>query len=252
MDGMDDPPAMRRFLTNRINTLIDAMYIVPQRVGRVPLRLPSPRPANNQVYFIGACNVPIESLDPALTRPGRMGRHIRFRTPIKDDREDIFDFYLDKVAHTPMLDSRSGRDEIARMTRGYSPAMIEQVCSIALTYAHHDGRLFERSDLVEAMTTIESGIAVDVKYVGAETRAVAIHEAGHAAASHVYMQGHGVDPPLDQDARRLARPPPGDREGGALLALPLRAVRRARLDHGRHRHGAGLLRRELERRRPAT
>jgi ATP-dependent Zn protease len=37
------------------------------------------------------------------------------------------------------------------------------------------------------MTTIESGTAVGVDYVAAETRAVAIHEAGHAVASHVYM-----------------------------------------------------------------
>ena len=37
------------------------------------------------------------------------------------------------------------------------------------------------------MTTIESGTAVGVNYVEEETRAVAIHEAGHAVASHVYM-----------------------------------------------------------------
>ena len=69
-----------------------------------------------------------------------MGRHIRFRTPIKKDRADIFDYYLAKVEHDPALDTAKRRDELARMTAGYSPAMIEQVCSIALTYAHHDGR----------------------------------------------------------------------------------------------------------------
>jgi ATP-dependent Zn protease len=60
---------------------------------------------------------------------------------------------------------------------------------MALTYAHSDGRpVFERHDLVEAMTTVESGTAVGIEYVDAETRAVAIHEAGHAVASHVYMK----------------------------------------------------------------
>ena len=39
------------------------------------------------------------------------------------------------------------------------------------------------------MTTIEAGMAIDVKYVETETRAVALHEAGHAAASHVYSKG---------------------------------------------------------------
>jgi ATP-dependent Zn protease len=67
--------------------------------------------------------------------------------------------------------------------------MIEQVCSMALTYAHSDGRAaFDRRDIVEAMTTIESGTAVGVNYIDEETRAVAIHEAGHAVASHVFMK----------------------------------------------------------------
>jgi ATP-dependent Zn protease len=67
--------------------------------------------------------------------------------------------------------------------------MIEQVCSMALTFAHADGRgIFSWQDIIEAMTTIESGTAVGVDYVPEETRAVAIHEAGHAVASHVYMQ----------------------------------------------------------------
>ncbi len=148
-----------------------------------------PKPRSEQVYFIGATNVPIDVLDPALIRPGRMGRHIWFRTPTKDDRKDIFQLYMAKVDHDPDLDTDRRRDELARITNGYSPAMIEQVCSMALTYAHSEGRTqFEWPDIVEAMTTIESGTAQGIDYVPAETRAVAIHEAGHAAASHVYMQ----------------------------------------------------------------
>jgi ATP-dependent Zn protease len=165
-------------------------YVVPRRLGKVPLRLPPAKPGHAQIYFIGATNVPLSSLDPALTRPGRMGRHVWFRTPTKDDRKDIFDLYLAKVDHDPELDTDSRRDEIARITNGYSPAMIEQVCSMALTYAHHDGRdMFEFSDLVEAMTTVESGSAIGVEYTQADARAVAVHEAGHAVAAHVYMEG---------------------------------------------------------------
>jgi ATP-dependent Zn protease len=60
---------------------------------------------------------------------------------------------------------------------------------MALTYAHSEGRAdFDRRDIVEAMTTIESGTAVGINYIDEETRAVAIHEAGHAVASHVYMK----------------------------------------------------------------
>ena len=190
MDGIDNPPFGKRIGTNRVNTFLDATYIVPRRVGKWSLRLPPPRPRQEQIYFIGATNVPLEALDPALTRPGRMGRYVWLRTPTKKDRLDIFDLYLGKVSHEPELDTEKRRDEIARITNGYSPAMIEQVCSMALTYAHHEGRLaFGWEDIVEAMTTIESGMAINIDYIPEETRAVAIHEAGHAVAGHAYMKG---------------------------------------------------------------
>jgi ATP-dependent Zn protease len=190
MDGIGNPPFWRRFWTNRTNTILDAVYIVPRRLRRMPLRLRRAKPRNEQIFFIGACNVPIAQLDPALVRPGRMGRHIYFRTPTKDDRKDIFDLYLDKVSHEPDLDTAKRRDELARITMGYSPAMIEQVCSMALTIAHHEGReRFGWLDVVESMTNIETGTAQNIDYVPAETRAVAIHEAGHAVCAHVYMKG---------------------------------------------------------------
>jgi ATP-dependent Zn protease len=189
MDGVDEPPFMRRFLTRRINTFLDAIYIVPTRVRGHKLRLPAPKPRNEQIYFIGATNAPIGSLDPALIRPGRMGRHIFFRTPTKDDRRDIFDLYMGKVDHDADMDTERRRDELARMTSGYSPAMIEQVCSMALTYAHSEGRhTFSRADIVEAMTTVETGTAQGVEYVPAETRAVALHEAGHAVGSYLFQE----------------------------------------------------------------
>src|SRR4029077_21271560 len=187
MDGIDNPPALRRFRVNRVNSFLDAIYIVPRRVGRFSLRLPAPKPLNAQIYFIGATNVPMEVLDPALTRPGRMGRHVWFRTPTKEDRKDIFDLYLDKVSHDSDLDTPERRDEIARITSGYSPAMIDQICSMALTTAHHEGiAAFNWKHLVDSMTVIESGSAVGVEYHEADARAKAIHEAGHAASAHVY------------------------------------------------------------------
>ena len=189
MDGIDNPPFFRRLFTNWTNTFLDATYVVPQRIGRLSLRVPKPRPRKDQIYFIGATNVPIDVLDPALTRPGRMGRHVWLRTPTKHDRKDIFDLYIKKVSHEDDLDTEKRRDELARITSGYSPAMIEQVCSMALTYAHSEGReRFNYEDIFEAMTTVESGTAVNIEYPEEETRAVAIHEAGHAAASHVYMK----------------------------------------------------------------
>jgi cell division protease FtsH len=189
MDGVDEPPFMKRMFTKRFNTFLDASYIIPQRLFGKRLRLPAPKPRDEQIYFIGATNAPIQSLDPALIRPGRMGRHIFFRTPTKDDRLDIFDLYMGKVDHEPDLDTGRRRDELARITSGYSPAMIEQVCSMALTYAHSEGReAFGRADIVEAMTTVETGTAQGVEYVPEETRAVALHEAGHAIGSYLFQE----------------------------------------------------------------
>ena len=190
MDGIDNPPFFRKFVTSKVNTLLDGVYVVPRRIRNTSLRLPAAKPRREQIYFIGATNVPVEVLDPALTRPGRMGRHVWFRTPTKQDRLDILDLYIGKVAHAPELDLPNRREEIARVTNGYAPAMIEQVVSMALSIAHHSNReAFAWDDLVEAMTTVEAGTAVGIEYVPEESRAVAIHEAGHAAAGHAYLEG---------------------------------------------------------------
>src|SRR4030095_12540579 len=78
---------------------------------------------------------------------------------------------------------------LARITSGYSPAMIDQVCSLALTYAHSDGRpVFGRQDILEAMTTGAAGVAIGKKYAPHESRSIAIHEAGHAVCGHLYME----------------------------------------------------------------
>ena len=114
MDGIDNPPFFKKFFTNKRNTLLDGIYIVPRRIRGKSLRLPAAKPRKEQIYFIGATNVPIERLDPALTRPGRMGRHVWFRTPTKQDRLDILDLYIGKVSHDADLDTPERRDEIAR------------------------------------------------------------------------------------------------------------------------------------------
>ena len=248
MDGVDEPPFFRKVFTKRFNTFLDATYLVPQRLGRMRLRIRPPKPRPEQIYFIGATNVPIDALDPALIRPGRMGRHIWFRTPTKDDRQDIFELYLGKVDHEADLDTPERRDELSRMTNGYSPAMIEQVCSMALTYAHSDGRhAFDRADIVEAMTTIESGTAVGVATSRRSARGR--HPRGRPRGREPRVhEGRHVHPPLHPHASRLLGPPPGHREGGAILVLAPRGSRQHRLDARRDGRRARLLRGELRRR----
>src|SRR5262249_43910585 len=80
------------------------------------------------------------------------------------------------------------REEFARVTEGYSPAMIEQALSMALMYAFEDGRsFFEWRDLRESMGNIEAGLIQPVEYTERDKIAVARHELGHAVAAHFYM-----------------------------------------------------------------
>ena len=73
---------------------------------------------------------------------------------------------------------------------------------MALTYAHSDERpFFEWHDIVEAMTTVETGTAVGIEYIAEETRAVAIHEAGHAVDEPRVHGAHRVHASLDPHAR---------------------------------------------------
>src|SRR5215208_4386589 len=55
MDGIDDPPWTKRIVTNRLNTFLDAVYIVPRKIGKLSLRMKPPRPRKEDIYFVGAC-----------------------------------------------------------------------------------------------------------------------------------------------------------------------------------------------------
>ena len=120
-----------------------------------------------------------------------MGRHVWFRTPTKQDRLDIFELYLGKVAHDPDLDRPERRDEIARITSGYSPAMIEQVCSLALTYAHHEGKVCVRVAAPrrgDGHARIGNGDRRRRTSPARPARSRSTRP-GHAVAGHVYMKG---------------------------------------------------------------
>ena len=222
------------------------------RSGKVKLRIPAARPRNDQIYFIGATNVPIDRLDPALIRPGRMGRHVWFRTPSKQDRLDILDLYIGKVSHDDELDSPTRRDEIARIMSGYSPAMIEQAISMALTIAHHTGEpglRLGRPRRGGDDARCRHGERLRVHPDGAARRRDP--RGGPRRGRPRVPDGPRVDAAHDQEARRPGRrwPPLDDREGGAPVLLPARDVPRHRLGPRRDGGRARRLRRELERRR---
>src|SRR5947209_4435440 len=191
MDGLDNPGMMRRFFRKLVNGFLDLLFFIPVKVrlGKrfIPLRLAPLRPPRYNIFFMGATNRP-QVLDEAVTRPGRFGRQIIFKMPDLEDRKDIADLYFSRVRHDVRLDEPGMRDEFARITKGYSPAMIQQALSVGLMYAFGHGRegvVWE--DLREAMANIEAGLAEPVEYTERETLAVARHEMGHAVANRFFL-----------------------------------------------------------------
>jgi ATP-dependent Zn protease len=189
MDGMDNAGFFKKGMRRMVNLTLDGLF-VPSVIRfngtRIPLRIPQLRPPRYNLFFIGATNRP-EVLDEAVTRPGRFGRTIMFRMPTREDRKDIADLYFSKKSHDPELDLPAKREEFARITEGYSPAMIEQATSMALMYSFEDGRdKFNWRDLRDAMGNIEAGLAQPVEYTERDKIAVARHEMGHAVAAHFY------------------------------------------------------------------
>jgi ATP-dependent Zn protease len=193
MDGVDNPGFMKRGLRRFVNVSLDGLFI-PREIrmngSSLALRIPQLRAPRFNLFFMGATNRP-SVLDEAVTRPGRFGRTITFRMPAREDRRDIAELYFGKKDHDPDLDRPERRDEFARVTDGYSPAMIEQALSVALMYAFEDGRsAFVWHDLREAMGNIEAGLAEGVTYTERDKVAIARHELGHAIAAHFFRPDH--------------------------------------------------------------
>ena len=78
------------------------------------------------VLVIGATNR-AGDLDPALVRPGRFDRTISVDLPSRAGRREILDYYLARKAHEPELDDPARRADLAAVTFGYSPVMLEKL-----------------------------------------------------------------------------------------------------------------------------
>ena len=185
LQSFDTPPPGRRlggWLVDRVNRWLPV---------HAQLRRPAARPAN--VLVIGATNR-ADDLDPALLRPGRFDRSVHFDLPGRADRREILDYYLARKAHTPELDDEARRDALAAMTFGYSPVMIEHLLDESLVWALRRGaEQLAWADVQQARMTEELGLKHPVEYAEAERRAIATHEAGHAAVAHLVGKGRRLE-----------------------------------------------------------
>jgi cell division protease FtsH len=136
-------------------------------------------------FNIGATNRAAD-LDPALLRPGRFDRSIHFDLPSRSGRREIIDYYLGRKSHIAELDKEERRDQLAAMTFGYTPVMIEHLFDEGLVWALREGReSMSWDDLQQAKLTEEIGLKQPVEYNDDEKRTIATHEAGHAVVAHL-------------------------------------------------------------------
>jgi ATP-dependent Zn protease len=150
-------------------------------------------PDVSNILVIGATNRAAD-LDPALLRPGRFDRAIHFDLPTRSGRREIIDYYLDKKAHAPELDKEERRDQLAAMTFGYTPVMIEHLFDEALVWSLRSGReAMEWVDVHQAKMTEEIGLKQPVEYTDEERATIATHEAGHAVVAHLVGQNRKLE-----------------------------------------------------------
>ncbi len=132
---------------------------------------------NNGVIILAATNRP-ESLDPALTRPGRFDRRVPVELPDLKGREEILKVHARKIKVAEDVDF----GKIARMASGASGAELANIVNEAALRAVRDGRRFaNQSDLEESIEVVIAGYQKkNAIMTDHEKHIVAYHEIGHA------------------------------------------------------------------------
>jgi ATP-dependent Zn protease len=177
MQSFDSPPLGQR-LKNLATDFINLFLPSKKQLRKAST------PYNN-ILVIGATNR-AEALDAALLRPGRFDRRLYFDLPSKSGRRDLIDYFLERRAHAEEMDREELREELASMSLGYSPAMLEHILDESLVWAIRDGRReLNWRDVQRARLSEEIGLAHPVAYTDKEKDIIATHEAGHAVAAYL-------------------------------------------------------------------
>ena len=132
---------------------------------------------NTGVIILAATNRP-ESLDPALTRPGRFDRRVPVELPDLKGREDILKVHAKRIKVAEDVDW----NRIARMASGASGAELANIVNEAALRAVRDGRRFaSEADLEESIEVVIAGYQKkNAILTDGEKKIVAYHEIGHA------------------------------------------------------------------------
>jgi cell division protease FtsH len=182
LQSFDTPPFAMRIKNYFINLI--NLFLAPES------QLKKKPPPYSNVLIIGATNR-ADSLDPALMRPGRFDRTLYFDLPSKAGRRDLIDYFLARRAHARDMTREDLREELAAMSLGYTPAMLEHILDEALVWAIREGRReLTWKDVQRARLSEEIGLAQPVAYTERERNLIATHEAGHAVAAYLCAKDH--------------------------------------------------------------
>ena len=142
---------------------------------------------NNGVIILAATNRP-ESLDPALTRPGRFDRRVPVELPDLKGREEILKVHAKKIK----LEGPVDFNRVARMASGASGAELANIVNEAALRAVRDGRKgATQADLEESIEVVIAGYQKKNAILTAEEkRIVSAHEIGHALVAA--LQSHSA------------------------------------------------------------
>ena len=144
---------------------------------------------NNGVIILAATNRP-ESLDPALTRPGRFDRRVPVELPDLAGREAILKVHAKKIKAAADVDFHT----IARMAVGTSGAELANIINEAALRAVRNGRtVVEQADLEESIEVVIAGYQKkNAIMTDAEKHVVAYHEIGHALVAALQVDSAPV------------------------------------------------------------
>lgn len=142
---------------------------------------------NSGVILLAATNRP-ESLDPALTRPGRFDRRVPVELPDLKGREEILKVHAKKIKLSDNVDF----EKIARMASGASGAELANIINEAALRTVRDGRKYvEQADLEESIEVVIAGYQKkNAILTDKEKKVVAYHEIGHALVAA--LQSHSA------------------------------------------------------------
>ena len=144
---------------------------------------------NNGVIILAATNRP-ESLDPALTRPGRFDRRVPVELPDLAGREAILKVHAKKIKTADNVDFHT----IARMASGTSGAELANIINEAALRAVRSGRtVVEQADLEESIEVVIAGYQKkNAIMTDEEKKIVSYHEIGHALVAALQTESAPV------------------------------------------------------------